>query len=632
MLKSRLAVVGLGFISVFAIGFFTQGQAVLGEQQAPASAQPAGVQVSLSGGHTTLSWDGRDPSAVEYHLPLLYLHRQRQATSEVERTLVIEIADLAAGSDVQLVALSEHVNVATGEKHQESTTIDTADRDCSIADPCAVEWTLDASTMLSDFYTLRLLDAAGQTLWENPHSGRPDFVALDTWDVSVGTDGTDGTPYSVRTYYGSLFPFALGGQDLNNRLAPGQVADFIERQFAPLIRETWHTQVHEWGFGTPLHPEWDDDRVVEIIVTDHSHALFGGMGTCSRPLNADGSPNPQRRVWWVSYMDNFQAYGSLEDAYKATFAHEFFHLMQWNVRLGTGRPQDHWLNLFIEAQAIVASTVQYPEIELVKRRVGGMQKDYARSAQRYLSERLNTSYAELEGDATHRYDVALYWRFLYEQYRGIGIFRAALEEMARQWDPDVVSSMDRAMDAAFARQPGPFPTYEASLNAFAQANYALRLENGRCAAQELHGCEGLYLDPGSIYVEPSLDKILDYSGSPTVYDGIIPSSYGMDFVDIRLDPTFQGQPLIVEIQSDGANARFSVQVWRLAPGATKHRAVTVGPDVISRTPDGSFLHTIPQVDTSTYDRLALIITRVDAQEESDPVGAYTIILGSGADG
>jgi hypothetical protein len=632
MLKSRLAVVGLGFISVLAIGFVTQGQAVLGEQPAPASAPPTSVQVSLSAGRTTLSWDGRDPSAVEYHLPLLYLHRQRQATPEVERTLVIEIAGLAAGSDVQLVALSEHVNITTGKKHQETRTIDTSDRDCSIADPCAVEWTLDASTMPSDFYSLRLLDAAGQTLWENRHRTRTDFVALDTWDVSVGSDGTDSAPYSVRIYYGSLFPFALGGQDLNSRLTSEQVTDFIERQFAALVHETWRTQVHEWGFGAPLHPEWDADQTVEIIVTDHSHALFGAMGTCSRPLNDDGSPNQQRRIWWLSYMDNFQAYDSLEDAYKATFAHEFFHLMQWNVRLGTGRPQDHLLNLFIEAQAIAASTVQYPEIELVKGRVGEMQKDYARSAQRYLLERLNTSYWELEGDPTHRYDAALYWRFLYEQYGGMGIFRVALEEMAHQWDPDVVSSMDRVMDAALIRQPGPFSTYEASLNAFAQANYALRLENGRCAAKELLGCEGLYLDPGSIYVEPSLDAILDYSGSPTVYRGTIPSSYGMDFVDVRLDPAVRGQPLTAEIQGVGAGARFSVRIWRLTAGATKHRGVTVGPDVVSQTPEGSFLYTIPQVDTSTYDRLALIITRVDGAEASDPTGAYTITLRPGAEG
>ena len=37
-------------------------------------------------------------------------------------------------------------------------------------------------------------------------------------------------------------------------------------------------------------------------------------------------------------------------------------------------------------------------------------------------------------------------------------------------------------------------------------------------------------------------------------------------------------------------------------------------------------YTIPNVETSAYDRLALIITRLDLDESTDPVGAYKITI------
>ena len=41
---------------------------------------------------------------------------------------------------------------------------------------------------------------------------------------------------------------------------------------------------------------------------------------------------------------------------------------------------------------------------------------------------------------------------------------------------------------------------------------------------------------------------------------------------------------------------------------------------------GAHVYTIPQLDTSAYDRLGLIITRLDADETGDPVGSYRITL------
>lgn len=42
----------------------------------------------------------------------------------------------------------------------------------------------------------------------------------------------------------------------------------------------------------------------------------------------------------------------------------------------------------------------------------------------------------------------------------------------------------------------------------------------------------------------------------------------------------------------------------------------------------SALSAIPQVDTTAYDRLALIVTRLDSDETTDPLGSYSITLDS----
>ena len=40
----------------------------------------------------------------------------------------------------------------------------------------------------------------------------------------------------------------------------------------------------------------------------------------------------------------------------------------------------------------------------------------------------------------------------------------------------------------------------------------------------------------------------------------------------------------------------------------------------------ALFYAIPAINTAATDRLGLIITRTDAWESSDPIGAYTIVL------
>jgi hypothetical protein len=586
---------------------------------AVAQGEPAGVQLWLSAARTTTSWNAADSAPTKFELPLLTLRHERAPTAAPERTLDITITGLPSATQVQIEVISRHLDVSTSNRHRGMRSFLLPERPCTLRHPCSVQWTFDPKTTPSDFYALWVSDQAGAILWKSATPERPDFVALDTWDVTLDA-------YIIRVLYAQLFSFARGIEEVGNRLSPAKAVDFIERQFVPIIQETWQTQFHEWGFGDPIHPDWDRDKVVEIIVTPSTLALMGGTGTYTVFQEADNHPYLERRLWWRSRDETLRQYDSLENACRVLFAHEFFHLGQWNVLLSTGQPTGHGLNLFIEAQGKFAPSVQYPELELSKQHVITGDSAYIHAANRFLTHRLNSSYQDLEAEQLHKYDAALYWRFLYERFDGIGISRAALEEMAIRYDRDSVASFARSMDAAFARRDGPYRTFAESLVAFARANYALRLENGRCTTSNYAECGGCYYDPDQMYVDPPLAAVLDHDGSHVAHTGAIPSSYGMDFIEVRLDPAMQNQPLTIRFTREAATARFHVQVWKLAPGGRKPRGVTRQPEAMVQTAEGEQVYSITRLDTETYDRLALIITRIDSDEAIDATGSYRVRL------
>ncbi len=599
------------------------------------------IGVRLGAPRSTISWDERDPQRSKFQLPLLYLHHEREAAPADERTLDVEVTGLAGGTMLQLEAVSRHANAYTGEPHTLRERFVLPGRLCTAADPCRLRWTFDPATTLSDLYTLRVKSDAGELLWSNPVPERPDFVLLDTWDVSVGADRAEQAgEYSVRVTYAVLFPFARDIKRMDYRLPPEAVPGFIEHTFIPMIEDTWQTQLGEWGFGDPMHPEWDADDVIEVIITPPSFALFDGTGTYTVFTDPQGRPYAERRIWWLSTHPAFGRYDSWENAHRTIFAHEFFHLVQWNVLLSAGQasarhPANYWLNTFIEAQAEFAVGVQYPALEPGKGHVLAGSSAYGNSANLFLEDRLNTSYRELEAAEKSKYDLTLYWRFLYEQSGDMRVVRAALEEMVRAQamvnddDDDIVDSIGDVVTQAFSRLDGPFRTYEESLIAFAGANYALRLDNGRCAVLDFPSCSGRYYDPDGQYVRPPLEAILTYQGTALSYEGAIPASYGMDFIEVDLGPAVRGQPLTISFRGEGPAARYSFQVWKLKSGdaqGVKPRAISPQPEVVQPKIDGSNRYVIPNVDTTAYNSLALVITRLDAAEKEDPVGNYTITL------
>jgi hypothetical protein len=593
------------------------------------------VQVTVAATSSTTSWDERDNAQEPFELPMLYLHHQRLAAPSQERTLSIEIAGMAAGEELELELVSRHVNVSTGQQYHLSRTFRLPDRPCTAANPCSLTWTVEASDLYSDFYSLQVSDGM-QVLWQNSHADRPDLVALDTWDVAL--DG-----YTARIYYATLFPYARGPNDLDNRLSAPAVTEFVEHTFAVLVAETWHTQFGDWGFG-PIEHSWDPDRMVEIIVTDPPFALMGGTGTYTVYTYGDDTLYPERRLWWHATNAAFQAYDTLEHGYRVLYAHEFFHMVQWNAILSAGCSTGKWLNVFVEAQGKMAPSVQYPELEMRRDHVVLASSEYTQAAKRYLASGLKPSYQALQAAAVHKYDAALYWRFLYEQSGDMRVLRTALQEMACRHQPDIVAGLPEVMDAALVRAGGPFASFEESLKGFARANYALRLQDGRCTTGAGNECEGRYEDPDSMYSDPPLAAELRYDGEDVNYDGSIPASYGTDLVEVHLDPSLRGQRVTVTLES--GDARFALQVWEVNGNQADRQAARLGaklgdvggrPHALTAQPisvkagrDGIHLFTTPEVDPAKCDRLALIITRLDADEDVDGVGRYRIDITSAA--
>jgi hypothetical protein len=263
---------------------------------------------------------------------------------------------------------------------------------------------------------------------------------------------------------------------------------------------------------------------------------------------------------------------------------------------------------------------------LIASHLSDLESEYSAAAERFLAQRLNTSYAALEAEQAHRYDAALYWRFLYEQYGDMAVLRAALEEMACREVSSIPATLDAIMDATFARLGGEFANFQESVVAFAQANYALRLVDGRCAADD-PACRRRHRDPNGVYTAPLPEAALQLRGSDLAYEGAVPASYGSDLIEVLLEPDLHHRSLQVTFRSGGA--RFDVRLWRLRQdedGAL--HALTPEPEALWGRCSDECVYTVRRLDLTEVDRLALIVVRLDPNEAQDPYGRYTLTLDS----
>ena len=435
-------------------------------------------------------------------------------------------------------------------------------------------------------------------------------------------------PDELVAYYCDMFPYQNRTAEEATRLRRAEVPDYVERVLVPQVVEAFRVQTDVWGF--PWAEAWtsynggEDAERLSLILGD-GQTWFHGW-----------SPTGGHAGIGLDVRDNLggATYATLTDRLMAVFQHELFHNHQRNLAQHYGghadvAGKDSAWDFFSEGTAVLASSVGEARAELTG--VG----TYLLHANKFvgghgLMGNLNTGYTETDANTT-----AIYWRFLYEQCGGTLVVREALRVLYRgeiadiRTSTDVVGHLPAIMDRALAGAACPFTTYRESLNALARALYVLHIEGGRCTSPGQPGLCGFY-DPNHLYNGPTTSRIT-YTGTPLIYDAAkqprpagIPSSFGMDFIEIDLDPATDGQPLTMAVYgAPGASATFDVQVWELAMDGKR---VIAAKEPVRLTPNtnGHLVTMIPAIDRQTTQRLAVIITRVDARETVDPVGAYTL--------
>jgi hypothetical protein len=96
-----------------------------------------------------------------------------------------------------------------------------------------------------------------------------------------------------------------------------------------------------------------------------------------------------------------------------------------------------------------------------------------------------------------------------------------------------------------------------------------------------------------------------------------------------------GHPLELVLETDSrGEALFTMQVWKLVDVGLDREPRPVpdqadAPDVIRAGPEGKIAYRIPAIDLAKFGRLAVIVTRVDAEPGAERYGEYTIRLQPG---
>jgi hypothetical protein len=595
-------------------------------------------------------------------IPHLVLSRNGALSGADERTLIVEMRDLvvpSAGVTVTLELETQHGNPDLGGGS--STRIPVWRESRRIISTSGITETGGTATFRheftsapTDYYRYRVMVTdIDRPQAENRYAFEKDFAFLleNQWiarlpEVQEGSDGA--APDELIVYYCDMFPFRKERRDATTWVPRADVSDYVATELIPAMVDAVRVQTDDWGF--PWYSTWTSHRSGEDAGR-LSVALVKGGTWYHGYAPSNGHSALSLRVDGGGYIAGYE---SLIDALVSVFHHELFHNLQKNIYQSSGAERgingagDEW-RFFTEGTAVLAASVARSAVEFGP---GAEARHYIENANRYLGvtglERgeLNRSYTTVSP-----YHQALYWRFLYEQCGGMENGRedvaAGMEVIGRVFNTlysgdlvginsttDLIGSIPSIMDEVLEDSLCPFNTHQESLNAFAQAIYSLRTEGGRCVEPGTpDGC-GFY-DPHQLYSDPPVDT-LNYDGGSISFSDAdqrdpagIKSSFGMDFVEVILEPAVDGKALAVEFYgTPGAAAAFSLQVWRLGPGESRPRPITAIPETMVPGADGGVFYIIDSVDTAEFDRLALIITRIDPDESIDPGGGYTINLES----
>lgn len=604
-----------------------------------------------------------DTAPIMKDIPYLVLYRNAQLTAPQERTLNITLSGIEVppqGLAVRLIVETQHGDPDLGgnESHriivwQEERWIDsnTQTGAAIVFAPQFIEETLTVNGPIptpTDYfrYQLTVTDANNTQL----HTFEEEYAFLmeSQWVAQlpeVNEEMAGAAPDELAIYYCDMFPFEKSVSDDSTRLSRAQIHQYVQTELVPGMVEAFRTQSQNWGLA--WYQAWSSYRTNEpenrlsVAFTKRWTWFHGSapvMGYAGISINVEGGASAE--------------YDTLKDSVISAFHHELFHNHQRGLNLALGGNgvvdgKDGSWQVFSEGMAVFVSSVGMSAVEFAP---NAKERAYLSRANKFIASQgglggeLNGSYRSMVP-----YRASIYWRFLYEQCGGMnnGIENPAAgmqvihntlrvlytnEAVNIQATGDVVSNLPTIMDRALANSNCPFTTYKDSLAAFANAIYSLRLETGNTPGSAL-------FDPNKNYTQPPVAEI-SYNGETIETNSAsqpqpagIPSSFGMDFVDLSLSPELNGQPLTLEFYgAPAAAAEFNVQILMLKDIQGRGESQRITPQTVflgegaSLNADGGWVYTIPAIETSVYDRIGLIITRLDNQENADPIGAYNFLI------
>jgi hypothetical protein len=591
-------------------------------------------------------------AAESREIPHLVLTRNGILTAKSERSLEIVVQHVpvsTAGALVSLAVFTQHGDPDHEGKDSQRIQVWSGERFITQTDPASDEMTVKFLVTFdrhiqhegasiktpTDYFQYQISVVDSQGTLKYKHTENYAFLMENQQRVPLPNLlelEPDSAPDSLLVYYCDMIPFQADKRNPFTRIPRSNIEQYIRAELIPAMLRAIRIQ-NEWGFM--WYPEWrnfrsgEDPKTLSVALGEYGvwyHGAAPSLGNSMISIRVDGSAGD---------------YENLTDGLISIFHHELFHNLQRNMDFHFGNSvnvsgKDEAWQMFSEGTAVLASAVGQPQVQFSQ---DSAMRSYMKRANAFIGSEgifgggLNKSYEKIP------YNTVAYWRFLYEKCGGVnkgmddpaagmGVIRSVLETLYKGEVVDIHAStnwteyLPLIMDRALAQSPAcPFRDYETSLSEFAHSIYMLRLEAGRCDAATHDHC-GFY-DPYSLYNTPPFESV-SIAGWPAVYiNGNIPTSYGIDFIELTLDSSTSGQSFQITFdKSSVSQADFTVQVMLLKSGELK--PVLAKESELLNTKAGRIEFETGNINLNEFDCLGLLITRIDSNEQQDAAGSYTI--------
>jgi hypothetical protein len=634
-------------------------------QRDQAASTIAGLKVTLRAtNNATILFKAKNgkkvtaPASQARKIPHLVLNRNGVLTPSFERTLLLSLENLAvpkSGLYARLMIQTQHSDPDLGRKNTNKIQLwedtkfipysaepqQSGAVDFQIAFQGFIKQEQGSIRTPTDYYSydLALLDSQGNILQEIHEEYA--FLMENQWRVplpKVLEASPNAAPNELLIYYYDMIPFQANLRDPETQIPRQDVGRYIQTELIPAMLDAFRTQTDLWNL--PWYAEWsnyrtdEDPKTLSVALGEYYtwfHGSAPSLGHAMISIRVDGS---------------FGEYSNITDGIMSVFHHELFHNQQRNISLHFGNEgniagKDSAWELFSEGTSVLASFVGQPTVQFES---SPWMRSYLKRANAFIGSDgvfggdLNRDYQEAP------YHFAIYWRFLYESCGGIKngiedpatgmkVIRHTLETLYGKKIvnidafTDVTEALPRILDVALRDTPScAFHSYEESLIRFSRAIFLLRLEDGRCSASGSSAYCGFY-DPRKLYLTPPAEDFLVQAGSTAQINGSISTSYGIDLIELQLDPSAEGKTLKLVFKNiSGPEDQFNVEVWetRHVQNGTETETYSAQSDKPKsmRTENGLVTMEINNLNVNNFNRLGLIIARIDPNRSGS--GRYLI--------